>query len=379
MRWLTLLIVLLGLAGCGGTDVLDATEPAAVDVDASGVPVERVWSASVGDAVGLRHRLEPAVADGRVYAAGAAGRLAAFEAATGDAMWRQELSERQLSGGPAVADGLLVIGTREGRVLGFDAASGEARWDSGVTSEVLAPAAIGQGTVVVRSNDGRVFALDTADGERRWLYDRSMPSLTLRGHSAPVLVQGGALVGLDNGRLVALKLADGSVAWEATVAVASGSTDLDRMADVDGDPRVEGSQVFATSYQGRAAGLALSDGSVAWTRDISSANGPGLGSDKVYITDTDGRLWALDRGNGATVWRQDALSELQLTAPRRFGEYLVVGASDGYLYWLSPDDGELAARLEIGGSRITVPPVVSGSGLYVQTVGGRLVALKRNE
>ena len=379
MRWLTLLIALLTLAGCGGTDVLDATEPANVEVSASGAPVERVWRASVGEAAGLRHRLEPAVAGERIYAAGAAGRLAAFDAASGDAIWRKELSDRLLSGGPAVGDGLLVIGTREGRVLGFDAANGEARWDSGVTSEVLAPAAIGQDTVIVRSNDGRVFALNPADGERRWLYDRNVPSLTLRGHSAPVLVKGGALVGFDNGRLVALKLADGSVAWEATVATPSGSSDLARMVDIDGDPRVEGSQVFATSYQGRAVGLAVNDGSIAWTRDISSANGPGLGSDKVYVSDTDGRIWALDRSNGATVWRQEALSELQLTAPRRFGDHLVVGASDGSIYWLSPDDGELTGRLEVGGSRITVPPVVAGSWLYAQTVRGELVAFRRTE
>lgn len=379
MRRLIPLLPLLLLAGCGGVNVLEATDPAAVEVAGEGVAVERVWSASVGGAGELRRRLEPALSDETLYAAGSEGALAAFEAKSGDTVWRQEVADHSLSGGPAVGEGVVAIGTRGGEVLGFDATNGEAVWQASVSSVVLAPAAIGQGNVVVRTNDGRVFALEADSGERRWLYDRSVPPLTLRGHSSPVLVKGGVLAGFDNGRLVALKLADGTPAWEATVAVPSGGTDLQRMVDIDGDPRVDGSSVFATSYQGRAVGLALGDGSIAWTRDISSYNSVGLDGDKLYVSDSDSRVWALDRSNGATVWRQDELNDLQLTAPRRHGEYLVVGGSDGYLYWLAPDDGSIVARREIGGTRIVVAPLVSGPWLYVQTAGGEVVALKRSD
>lgn len=378
MRRIGALAPLLLLVGCSGdVNVLEPTDAPEIELADDAVDVDWVWSANVGDAVELRRRLEPALANGRVFAAGASGRLAAFDATSGDRVWRRSLDERSLSGGPAASDDLVVIGTREGKVLGFEADDGESRWVSGVTSEVLAPAAIGQDSVVVRTNDGRVFALEPASGERRWLYDRSVPPLTLRGHSAPVLVKGGVLAGFDNGRLVALKLADGTPAWEATVAVASGSTDIERMVDIDGDPRVEGSQVFATSYQGRVAGIALGDGNIAWTRDISSYNGVGLDEANVYVSDSDGRLWALDRSNGATVWRQEALDGLTLTPPRRYGEHLIVGGSDGYLYWLSPDDGSLVARREIGDTRIAVAPRVKGRWVYVQTVGGELVALRR--
>lgn len=364
MRRLGALLSLVLLAGCGGdVNVIEATDRPDLDIPGDGVDLKWAWSIDVGEAVELRRRLEPAVSDGRVFAAGAGGTLVAVDARTGDRVWRKNLEDRSLSGGPAVGDGLVVIGTREGKALGFDASNGDARWESGVTSEVLAPAAIGQDSVVVRTNDGRVFAVNPDNGERRWLYDRSVPPLTLRGHSAPTLVKGGVLAGFDNGRLVALKLADGTPAWEATVAVASGATDIERMVDIDGDPRVEGSQVFATSYQGRVAGIALGDGSIAWTRDISSYNSVGLDEGNVYVSDSDSQVWALDRNNGATVWRQDALDGLSLTPPRRFGEYVLVGGSDGHLYWLSPDDGSIVARRRIGDTRIVVPPKVQGRWL----------------
>lgn len=380
MRLLIGLLAALLLAGCGsGGNVIEAMDPAAVTVKAEGMAMERAWSASVGGAGELRRRLEPMLADGRVYAAGSNGTVAAFDSATGDTVWRREVEDNSLAGGPAVGEGVVAIGTRDGEVVALDAGDGETMWDAEVTSEVLAPAAIGQGSVVVRTNDGRVYALRSDDGERHWLYDRNVPPLTLRGHSSPVLVKGGVLAGFDNGRLVALKLADGTPAWEATVAVPSGGSDLARMVDVDGDPHVDGSDVFATSYQGRTVGIALGDGSIDWTRDISSYNSVGLDDGAVYVSASDSRIWALDRANGATVWRQDELTSIQLTAPRRHGEHLVVGGSDGYLYWLAPDDGTIVARREVAGSRITVAPLVSGRWLYVQTAGGELIALRRPE
>jgi len=372
--WLALLIV----SGCGGPGVMEAQDPPSVDLERSNAGVEKQWRARVGSAGGLHHRLEPVLSGERVYAAGANGTLVAFEAATGDTVWRRRLEDRRLSGGPSVTEGLLAIGTRDGGLLGLAAENGEQRWQADVSSELLAPPAVGQGAVVARTNDGRVFAIDAEEGEQRWLYDRRVPPLTLRGHSSPVLVRGGVLVGFDNGSLVALKLSDGSEAWEATVALPSGGTDIERMVDVDGDPRVDGSQVFATSYQGRVVGLGLGDGQVAWTRDISSSKGPALDGDKVYISASNGKIWALDRTNGATVWQQEALNGLQLTAPRRYGDHVLVGGSDGYLYWLSPDDGRLVARRRVGDARIVAPPVTSDGWLYAQTAGGALVALKQD-
>lgn len=371
-----IVVVLLGLTlvGCGTRDALEATDPADLELS-SPLAVEEIWSRDVGGASGLNERLQPALADGRVYVANAQGELSALDAETGEALWTVSL-ERPLSGGPAVNDGLVVVGTRKGQVLGLASDDGELLWESGVTSEVLAPAAIGQDTVVVRANDGRVFALEPDTGERRWLYDRNVPALSLRGHSSPVLVRGGVVVGFDNGRITGLTLNDGTPVWETTLGVAQGRSDLERMVDIDADPLAVGGDLFAVSYQGRIAGMSVREGRIGWSRELSAHSGLAVDDSNVYTTDGQGQVWALDRRNGASVWRQDALAPSDLTGPVLHNGRLVVAGSDGYLAWLSPDDGTLLARYAVDDKRLTVTPVVADDRLYALSVGGELVALR---
>lgn len=360
------------MVGCAGPDAFERSEAPAVEVVGDLAP-QRVWERSVGAAAGLQDRLIPAYDEGRVFAASADGRLVALDAQSGETLWQREL-EGRLSGGPAAADGLIVIGTREGEVIALSAQTGETRWISGVTSEVLAPAAIGQGVVAVRTNDGRVFALQRDSGERLWLYDRNVPTLSVRGHSAPVLVDGGVVVGFDNGRLAALSLGDGSPIWEASVAVPRGQTDLDRMVDIDADPLVRSGAVFAVAYQGRVAGVSLGEGRVAWARELSGYAGLTLVGRRLVVPDADGHVWALDASNGASVWRQDALEGLVLTAPAVHDGYPVVAGSDGFLNWLAADDGRVLARRQVAGTRIASAPLAANGMLYVLSTGGELQA-----
>jgi outer membrane protein assembly factor BamB len=365
----------LAVAGCGTpADDLDALDaPVLEQPVAAEVPVSEVWSYDVGPAGSLNERLQVAVADGRAFVASGDGVLVALDAASGEPLWRRNL-ERPLSGGPAVGDGLVVIGSREGELFGLSADNGESLWSATLSSEILAPADIGQGVVVVRTNDGRLFALEPESGARRWVYDRNVPPLSLRGHSSPVLVGGGVVAGFDNGRLAALTLDEGTPVWEATIGVPQGRTDLERMVDIDADPVIDGTDVYAASYQGRLAALNLRTGRIGWAREISVHSGLTVDESRVYVSDDQGRVWALDRATGASVWRQDALSGLEITAPVVFGDHVVVAAGDGNLYWLSRRDGSIVDRRNLGDARIRTAPTVAGDRLYAIDLEGEVRA-----
>lgn len=366
-------VTALAVTGCGTPgDNLDAMESPVLEqpLDA-GAPVTEAWGYDIGAAGSLNERLQVAVANGRAFVASGDGMLVALDAETGEPIWRREL-DRPLSGGPAAGEGLVVIGSREGRLFGLSAENGETLWTSVLTSEVLAPADIGQGVVVVRTNDGKLFALEPDTGERRWVYDRNVPSLSLRGHSSPVLVGGGVVAGFDNGRLAALTLDEGTPVWEATIGVSQGRTELERMVDIDADPVIDGTDVYAASYQGRVAALNLRNGRIAWARDISAHSGLTADESRVYVSDEQGRIWALDRATGASVWRQDALAGLEITGPVQFGDYIVVGAGDGNLYWLSRRDGTIVDRRNVGDARIRVTPTVAGDRLYAIDLEGQV-------
>ena len=375
---LTGLVVALG--GCGGPSLIKAEDPPAIDDTVTTAETTTHWQTSLGADTPPGYRLEPALFDGRIFAAAADGVVMALDAETGERLWRQSL-DTTITGAVGVGEDGVAVGTADAEVILMETGDGEVQWRHAVSSEILAPPAVGQGSVVVRTGDGGVFALDAASGQQRWLYRRNVPALSLRGHAAPVLVNGGVVAGFDNGRLSALDLETGDPAWEATVAVPEGRSDLERMVDLDADPVVAGGDLFAGTYQGRLAGIALSDGQIAWTRDVSVLGGVAVDDSNVYATDDQGRVWAFDRRNGASVWRLDALDGVTLTAPRRYRDGLVVAGSDGYLSWIGRDDGELQSRHAVGNARLSAPPLVDGDRIVTLDRRGRLraISIETNE
>lgn len=384
MRLLPVLVLaasLLAVSGCGvfkGRVNRDNLQPPAelTDYQATATVSEQ-WSRGVGDVekrLGLRKA--PAVADGRVYVGDLEGRVLALDAGSGAERWVAETGVR-VGATIGVGEGLAVVGGLDGEVIALDATSGSERWRTRVSSEVIAAPAIARGLVVVRSHDGRMFGLDAASGERRWLYDRGLPPLTLRGNAAPVVVGGTVHAGYDDGRVVALRLEDGSVAWEQVLAVGEGRTELERMVDVDGPLLVDGSEVYALSYQGQAAALAGESGQPLWSREFSSYGGVSLSGDRLLVADEDGALYALDRRSGGALWKNDSLAHRWLTTPVVQGGHAVVGDFDGYLHWVDLDTGQLAARARVGRDPIRARPVVDADGtLYAMTVDGALAAFR---
>lgn len=380
-RGAVLLACVLALAGCstvkgwfGGKDGKKASEPAELTEFTPTATVDRLWSASAGkgeDRMGARQG--PAIADGRVYAAAVKGGVRAFDLKTGAVAWHYD-SDLPLSGGPGVGEGVVAVGSLEGDVVALDAASGAEKWKAKVNNEVIATPVVGQGLVLVHSNDGRVSAFDAASGERRWFWNHEQPSLTVRGGSGMALGPGYVFVGNDDGSVSALALADGRPLWEEEVAAEEGRTELDRMADVDGTPVLEGSVVYATSLKGKTVAFDGPSGRPLWSHDSGGAGMVGLGSDRVVVSDRNGIVSAIDKAGGGGLWQQTVLARRGLTSATVQGDYAVVGDFDGYLHWLRLEDGALAARTRAGRKPLGATPVVADGVLVVQNVEGQISA-----
>jgi outer membrane protein assembly factor BamB len=175
---------------------------------------------------------------------------------------------------------------------------------------------------------------------------------------------------------VALNLANGGVGWESVVALPKGTTELERVADVIGLPIVDGRQVCAVAFQGRVACFDAQAGTTNWARDLSSYSGMAADNRNLYITDDRNAVVALDKTSGASLWKQDKLSGRSVSAPAALGRYVVVGDFQGYLHFLSREDGSFAARIATDGSPIVAPPVaVDFTTLVAQTRNGGVYAI----
>jgi outer membrane protein assembly factor BamB len=332
-----------------------------------------LWQAKVGSAEDFE--FSPSVEAGYAYAASANGEIVKLDATNGSQVWRVNAGEK-LSGGVGVGGSLVMVGTQKGVVYAYDI-SGKLQWKSKLSSEVLSAPKYFDGTVIVRTGDSRIYGINADDGSRKWVYDRISPALTLRS-SAGVLVDGGAVyAGFGGGKLISLRADNGKFLWEASVAQPKGVTEIERIADITSLPVVDGPLVYAVAYQGKIAAVDRASGRVVWNRDISSLTGLAVEDGRIFVSHSMGSVYALDYTTGKTFWRQAVLKNRQLTAPVPMGNLTAVGDIEGYVHFLSRDDGAIVARVKTNSSSVMpLMALINSSTVLAQNRDGGIYAVQ---
>ncbi|MBB5787017.1 carboxypeptidase regulatory-like domain-containing protein [Jiangella mangrovi] len=335
---------------------------------------ERLWSFQAGDVL----RGTPAVAGDLVVSGGGLdGGLVALDAATGAQRWSVPTPDRlTVYTAPSVVGGVVYAATgptqdREDTVFALDAATGEQLWATDVGTSVFAGPSVGEGLAIVgNADDGELIALDAASGEVRWTLTRE-DDYFIGGAS---IVDGTVFVpttdGDGGGSLLAVDAATGTLRWEAgTHGDGQGST-----------PAVYGDLVIAGSHGlGLVVAYDRETGEQVWQYAVSGAV-----SASVAVTDDgfvvggsqlDYRLWALDAATGELVW--EAPAEGNVTTSPAYADGLLVSADvRGNVFAFHPTGtirgtvagpgGPVAAtvRIEETGAEATADP---GTGAFELT------------
>jgi FOG: WD40-like repeat len=198
----------------------------------------------------------------------------------------------------------------------------------------------------------------------------------VRGNAPVVAGPGVLFIGNDDGSISTLAMQDGRTVWDQQVGTPEGRTELERMADVDGAPVLEGNTLYVSSFKNETMAIEGPTGRPLWVRDHGGAGGVAVSSGLAVVADEKGSVFGLDKNSGAAMWSQPALARRSLTGAAIHGDYAVVGDYKGYLHWLRLDNGELAARARAGGDRLIAPPLVADGILLVQNVDGDLTAFR---
>lgn len=363
----------LTLAGCSSSKGFkpEVHKPSKLPtITAPAQTLALVWKDSIGSEESsdpLRPQLD--VQDGNVYAASHNGRVYGWSA-TGQKLW-QVKTKQEITGGVTAGNGLVVFGTAKGEIVALDAKDGKTLWTKDTSASILSPALVSDHRVVMLGNDGTVTATDSATGQMAWTFDIPMPSLSIRGSSAPVLFDGNTvIVAGAAGRIYGLDLATGVPKWERRIAVSEGTSEVQRLIDVDGDPFVSGRQLYVVSYQGQLAAMNLDNQQINWVVDTSSLRTPTEGLGNIYVSTADGKILAVDEQSGKIVWTLDSLSYRGLSNPVVLGRYLVVGDEKGYLHIIEQTEGKVVGRVKTSGAVSTLRVV--GDRLLVNSSTGAL-------
>ena len=333
--------------------------------------VRTAWKLDIGKS--QNYMFTPALVGTNLIVAGGDGAIARVDAATGNQIWRIK-AETELTAGVSSDGNMIVVGGAKGVILTYDM-QGRPLWKAQASSEVLSSPAIGEGMVVVRSIDNRIVGLDAKTGEKKWTVQRIAPPLTLRNAPGMIVIGKDVVIAQPGGKLLTLALATGAPRWEAIVGEARGATELERVTDVGGTPVVFEQDVCAAAYQGRVGCFDISNGAPRWTKELSSDAGVSVDQRFVFAVDDKGAVSAFARDGGSSAWRNDKLGYRRLSTPVSYGRAVAVGDYEGYVHFLSREDGSFLARAATDGSAIVSPPLVAGSNLIFQTQSGTVTAI----
>ncbi|MBF0658261.1 outer membrane protein assembly factor BamB [Psychrobacter sp. NG25] len=307
----------------------------------------------------------------QIVTASRGGELTGFNN-TGERLWSVNVDE-QITGGVAL-DALsqtAIISTRSGKIMAFDSATGEKRWQQQLSGSVLTPALITNNRVVLSANNGFLHGLSLQTGQSVWQFATQVPAISVRGSAAPTLLDSKtALLATADGRLHAVTADNGLPQWSRRVGVGAGSSEVERMSDVDGAPIVDKNQMFAISYSGQLLGIDLASRQVMFVNEQASLEALAVNTQQVIATGLDGKVVAYDRNTGAVLWESEELAYRHLTNPVMIGNYIAVGDLDGVVHLFDPASGKIVSRVETKGALSSLQ--VQGSRLMTQSTSGQV-------
>ncbi len=342
----------------------------------------RKWTVHVGEGYAT-----PIVVGNTVYSFTRRGDdevMAALDASTGKELWHTSYEAPYEPGGPAAAHGagpkatpafhdgkLFTLGI-SGIVAAFDASSGELLWRTDAPSELpffgaaSSPAAE-QGIVIVHpGNYGPLTAFDADAGDVKWTAGEN------GFFASPVIADLAAtrqVVTVTMKNIIGVSIADGRMLWQHPWPGGSGGT----------MPVLHGETVIVSGHQQGVTAFKPSRHNGEWktetvweTKDVSMYI-----SNPVVIDDTlfglsylaSGQFFALDAATGKVLW---------LGEPREAKNTAVVKAGD--VLFLLNDDAELIVarsscigfqplkRYAVARSATWAQPAISGIRMFVKDV-----------
>lgn len=373
------LIFALGLAlllsACGSPSEQELLrEPLELQGIATEVKLKKVWQHNVGEGQNDGFsELQPAIFGDALFVADSSGRVLSLNKQTGKRNWHVKL-KTALSAGVGYGDNTLYLGTTQGSVLALAADGGGEKWRADIDAQMHAPAVAARGVVVVQTINGMVIGLAAGDGREIWRFQSTVPVLSVRGTSTPVIIENIVFIGLANGKLVALDIETGSQRWAARLASADGDSDIERITDIDATPLILGGHVVSGSYNGRVAVVDAASGQISWSKDANVAGDISEGFGNIYFASVEGEVWAYDARAGQLKWINEHLLRRGMGNTSTWVNYVVTVDYEGYLHVLSQVDGRIVGRLRVDDEMTRSPLLVNDNRLYVLNNSGRITA-----
>ena len=325
--------------------------------------VQPAWKSQVGTTA---NHLLASVHGQQLALASTQGQLAVIDLLSGRDVWRLNLNTPIQAGVGGDGRRFAVVTQANELVV---AQAGQVLWRQVLPALSYTPPLVAGDRVFVMTGDRAVAAFDADTGQRLWGQQRSSDPLLLRQAGLLMPLGDNLLVGWG-GRLASLNPLTGAVRWETLVGVTRGTNEVERLVDLVAGASRQGNSLCVRSFQTAVACLDGLTGRLVWSRPAQGHQGLD-GNEQILVgVESDGKVLAWQRSTGNPLWSQDALRFRGLSWPLLLSQAVVVGDQEGWVHFLSPQDGKALQRVSTDGSAITGKPILAGQMLVVVTRTG---------
>ncbi|MEM7442283.1 MAG: PQQ-binding-like beta-propeller repeat protein [Pseudomonadota bacterium] len=355
------------------------------------IPFQRVWTSSIGSGSSSSRRLlnPPVVANGRVYAADAVGRVTALDTENGGQVWQVRVASPEensapLGGGVAYGAGLVYATTGFGEVVALDPQNGALVWLEEMGAPIRAAPMFAGNRVYAVSVENRTEAFDAATGAPVWGHSGLLETAGLLGGAAPSVGTGVVVVPYSSGEVYALRPENGRLAWTDSLISLRQTAALAALADIEAGPVIDSNLILAVSHSGRMAGIDLRSGARIWEQRFGGVQTPVVAGDTIFLVTGNAELLALERNTGNIRWvtelarwqnPEDRIGSIVWAGPVLADNSLILVSSEGEGVIASAQTGEIVGGFDPG-SGTTVAPVIADGTLYILSDDGRLSAYR---
>jgi outer membrane protein assembly factor BamB len=358
--------LLLAVAACSTTT---KPTPAPLEDFKPQIAGRVVWSSKLE---GVAFPLYIAVEGNAFTLAGNEGHVVSLAADDGHELWHAELGAKVAAG--VGSDGrYAALVTRDNELIVLDA--GKPLWHTTLASKVETAPFVSGERVFVMGVDRIVLAFDALDGRKLWTLSRPGEALTLAKGGVLTAI-GDTLVVGQGPRLAGVDPGNGNVRWEVPVATPRGTNEVERLADLIGPAARVGKTLCVRAFQSAVGCVDGERGALIWTKNIGGNDPIAADEQYVFAADASDRMTAWRFANGDVAWSNERFLNRGLSGPLSLGKAVVYGDGEGYVHFLSRDNGQTLLRLPTDGSAIAAKPVLSGTTMLVVTRNGGVYAMR---
>ena len=377
-RKLFLLSILL-ISGCSTLDSLrfwqndevDPDEPKELSSFASQENIKVLWRNSYNGENEIGNFL-PSFNAQNIFFSDASGNVLSIDAKTGNDNWSVKLNF--LASGTSAGFGIVVVADVDGNVIALDQIDGNVLWSSNVKGEVLSSVAIDAKIVVVKTGSGELLGLNKDSGEVIWSYRSTLPVLTIRGNSSPVIVDNLVYASFDNGRLGVFELNSGFQIWDGAISYVSGASELENLIDSDSNPVIEGGLIYTTNYQGNLNIFDPSQKRSVWSNNASSFFSPIISRGMLMVVEENSSIKSFALKTLEESWINSDYLNRDLSNGVSYKDNIVVGDFEGYVHVINILNGRTVGREKL--SRNPIKTILSRSdSLYVIDEAFNLISI----